>query len=105
MAVSSKPWGNISQADYQDAAAYCKACLVDMNEGGADKTKDKCFLPVYEPGGDLNRNACASAVTYLPRTQIPPAEKKKAARKLASLYQNQLGVKREDLPPTLKNML
>ena len=25
MPISNKPWGSISESDYQDAAAFCKA--------------------------------------------------------------------------------
>lgn len=89
MAVSNKPWGDISQADYKDADAYCAACLVDLN-GSGPKTKDKCYLPVKEPGGAYNANGIASAVAYLARTKIPPKAKTAAAKKLISLYKNVL---------------
>ena len=97
--LSNKPWGSISEADYQDADAYCSACLVDMNDGSGPKTKSKCFLPIREPGGATNRNGVASAAAYLARTQIPAAEKAKAAKRLISIYRNDLN---EDPPPSLK---
>jgi len=90
MPISNKPWGRISESDYKDAAAFCKACLIDLNEPGEEKTKANCKLPVYEPGGALNRNAVHAAAAALAGArggvQAPPEEKRKAARKLIRLY-------------------
>ncbi len=35
MALSTRPWGPISESDYESAEAFCRACLVDLNEPGA----------------------------------------------------------------------
>jgi len=73
----------------QDAASFCRCCLIDLNEG--DKIKGKCKLPVRAtPGGVYNLNGMAAAAGALAgaRTPLdaPPDEKRKAARKLISLY-------------------
>ncbi|RLG78464.1 MAG: hypothetical protein DRO14_00575 [Thermoprotei archaeon] len=90
MAVSNKPWGPITAADYRSAAAFCKACLIDLNPSGETKVKANCKLPVYEPGGALNRNAVHAAAGVLAGARggvdAPAAEKRKAARKLIRLY-------------------
>lgn len=90
MPISNKPWGNISESDYKDAASFCKASLIDLNESGAEKVKAKCKLPVYEPGGALNRNAVHAAAAALAGARggvdAPVEEKRKAARKLIRLY-------------------
>jgi hypothetical protein len=59
---------------------------VDLNAPGADKIKSLCKLPVYEPGGALNRNAVHAAAARFGQTRIPTDEKKKAARKLIARY-------------------
>jgi hypothetical protein len=61
-----------------------------LNEAGEEKVKDKCKLPVKEPGGTYNRNGIHAAAGALAGArggvQAPAAEKKKAARKLVRLY-------------------
>ena len=88
MALSTKPWGSISESDYTPEQ-FCAACLIDMNEPGAEKTKAQCKLPVREPGGVLNRNGMIAAGAVLAGARggvDAPADKKKAAaRKLASM--------------------
>jgi len=100
--VSDKPWGSISESDYPTAEAYCKACLIDMNEG--EKTKDKCKLPVREPSGALNRNAVHAAAAALAGARggvdAPPEEKRAAARKLIRLY----GELNEEPPESIKKL-
>jgi hypothetical protein len=90
MPFSDKPWGSISESDYEDAGAFCAACLIDLNEPGRPKVKDRCKLPVKEPGGVYNRNAIHAAAAALAGArggvQAPPEEKRKAARKLIRLY-------------------
>ena len=89
MALSTKPWGSISESDYSSPDAFCGACLVDLNEPGAPKAKAKCKLPVSEPGGALNRNALLAAQGALVGARggvdAPPSEKKMAARKLVRM--------------------
>lgn len=99
--LSNKPWDG-SASNYKDAAAYATACLVDMNPPGQPKVKNLCHLPIQEPNGDYNRAAMGAAAAALVGgrggVQLPPAVKKSAARKLASIYARfQLPV-----PPSLK---
>jgi hypothetical protein len=69
-----------------DTNAYCSVCIVDLNPAGQDKIKANCYLPVRKtPGGPYNRNALRNAAARLPRTQIPMAAKRAAARKLVRL--------------------
>ena len=83
---SNKPWGSISESDYSSAEAYCSACLIDMNTGSGPKSKDKCKLPVKEPGGAYNRNGIHAAAVRFGQTQAPANLKQRAAAKLRSLY-------------------
>ena len=104
MSVSDKPWSKFSAADYATAAAYCSASLVDLNEAGREKTKGSCHLPVYEPGGALNRNGVHAAAARLAGAgggvAIPPAAKTAAARKLVRLYA-EIG---EDAPSSIRKL-
>ena len=104
MPISDKPWGSISESDYKDADQFCKACLMDMNEPGKPKTKDACKLPVREPNGTLNRNAVHAAAAALAGARggvdAPLAEKRKAARKLLSLYAEL----KEEPPESIKRL-
>ena len=88
MAVSTKPWGSISESDYATPEAFCAACLIDMNESGP-KSKAKCKLPVKEPGGALNANGMRAAAAALAGARggvnAPPEMKKMAAKKLARM--------------------
>ena len=90
MPISNKPWSSVSESDYRDAAAFCGACLIDLNESGQEKVKGKCKLPVREPGGAINKNALSAAAAVLAGgrggVDAPPEEKRKAARKLIRLY-------------------
>ena len=103
MAIVNSPWDG-SAARYPDADSYCAACLVDDNPSGADKTKNLCHLPVKEPNGDINSNGVHSAAAALAGgrggVKLPPADKKKAAKALISLY----GQMKQDVPPSIKNM-
>lgn len=90
MAISDRPWGSISESDYQDADQFCAACLIDLNPPGKEKTKALCKLPVREPDGTINRNAVHAAAAALAGArggvQAPPDQKRKAARTLMRLY-------------------
>lgn len=90
MAISNRPWSNVTPADYPTAEAFCRACLIDLNPPGEEKTKTLCKLPVYEPDGDLNRNAVHAAAAALAGArggvQAPAAAKRRAARRLIRLY-------------------
>lgn len=104
MPISNRPWSEITEPDYKDAAAFCKACLIDLNEPGEEKVKAKCKLPVYEPGGALNRNAVHAAAAALAGArggvQAPLEEKRKAARKLIALYREL----KEEPPESIKKL-
>lgn len=56
---SDKPWDG-SASNYSSTEEYCKACLIDLNEGGA-KTQSNCKLPIKEPGGAVNKGALRAA--------------------------------------------
>lgn len=88
MPFTDKSWDG-SASKYRDTDAYCGACLIDLNEPGADKIQAKCKLPVKEPDGTYNRNALRAAAAALMGArggvQAPNAEKAKAARKLLRL--------------------
>ncbi len=90
MAISNRPWGQFSEADYDTPASFCGASLIDMNPSGEEKTKAMCKLPVREPNGDLNRNGVHAAAAALAGgrggVQAPPEMKRRAARKLIRLY-------------------
>jgi hypothetical protein len=107
--VSDRPWSNISAADYADAVDYANSCLYNGNSGPEDQwTKDKAKLPVREPasmGGRLNRSACHAAAAVLAGgmggVNLPPADKKAAAKQLLRYYRVWL---RESPPESLKQL-
>jgi len=88
MPFTDKSWDGAA-SKYRDTDAYCGACLIDLNEPGAEKTQANCKLPVKEPDGTYNRNALRAAAAALMGArggvQAPAAEKAKAARKLLRL--------------------
>jgi phage head maturation protease len=97
VAVSNRPWSDFTQADYTDEQ-WARACLIDTGEGAG---KQRYKLPVREPSGALNRNAVHAAggghgVGAV--TGVSPDKKRAAARKLVSLYRNDLN---EDPPEGL----
>lgn len=92
MAVSTKPWGGVSAADYADAASYCDSALINENTGPRSGwTKENCKLPVHEPGGALNANGVHAAAARLAGAgggvNASPGAKRSAARKLVGHYQ------------------
>jgi hypothetical protein len=101
--ISEKPWGSITEADYATPEAFCSASLIDLNTG-SDKTKANCKLPVKEPGGSLNRAAVHAAAAALSGArggvQAPPDAKRRAARRLLSLYREL----EEDPPDSIRRM-
>lgn len=94
VAISTRPWSEISESDYEDAVDFCRACLINLNEGPESEwTKANCKLPVYEPkrlGRKLNRNAVFAAAAALAGARggvnAPPAAKRAAAKTLLRLY-------------------
>lgn len=104
MPFSNKPWGSISESDYEDAEAFCAACLIDLNPSGKEKIKSLCKLPVKEPNGTYNRNAIHAAAAALAGARggvdAPPEAKRKAARKLIRLYREM----NEEPPESLRRI-
>ena len=104
MAVSDKPWGSITEADYPTPEAFCSACLIDMNEAGGPKSKAKCKLPVKEPGGALNKNGMSAAAAALAGARggvnAPAEMKKMAAKKLMRM----MGSANMEPPESMRRM-
>lgn len=100
MAVSEKPWSDITPASYANPNAYCAASLIDLNQG--EKSKALCKLPIKEPGGAINRAAVHAAAAVLAGgrggVQAPQDQKVKAAKRLVSIYRSDL---KEDPPESL----
>lgn len=103
MAITDKPW-NGAASKYSDTNAYCRACLVDLNTPGQDKTQDNCKLPIREENGDINVNALPAALGALNGARsdikLPVTAKKKAAKALLRAYREA----KLDVPDSLKNM-
>lgn len=100
MSVSERPWTNITPSSYATANAYCAASLIDLNQG--EKSKGLCKLPIKEPGGAINRAAVHAAAAVLAGgrggVQAPQEQKVAAAKRLVSIYRNDL---KEDPPDSL----
>lgn len=93
--ISTTPWSNFSAADYSDEQ-YKSACLI------AGATKSDSHLPIKEPNGKLNKNGVIAAAGRLNQTKgISDEQRKSAAKKLVSLYRNQLQM---DPPESLLSM-
>jgi HK97 family phage prohead protease len=102
MAVSDKPWSQFGEGEYSPAE-WRRACLIDTGVGDVD-SKSRYKLPVREPSGVLNRNAVHAAAGghgVGAVRGVSTDAKKAAARKLVSLYRNDLG---EDPPDSLLTM-
>ena len=88
MAVSNRPWGQISESDYT-LEQWHRACLIHLHEG-PPTAKAQCKLPVREPDGTLNRNGVHAAAAALAGArggvQAPREQKRRAARTLIRLY-------------------
>jgi len=84
MPFTNVPWD--SPESRLSASDFCKVCIVDLNAPGETKVKGKCYLPLRSsPGAPYNKNAIRNAMARLNQVQIPPAERRKAARKLVGL--------------------
>lgn len=98
--VSDKPWEQFTAASYTTANAYCAACLIDTNQG--EKSKALCKLPYKEPGGAINRAGVHAVAAVLAGgrggVSAPQDEKVAAAKRLVSIYRNDL---KEDPPESL----
>lgn len=103
MAVSNRPWGDFTEADYTPEQ-FCRAALIDQNPSGEPKTKGLCKLPVREPSGTLNRNGVHAAASALAGgrggVQASPDAKRAAARRLIAAY----GELDEDPPESVVRM-
>lgn len=90
MPFTNAPWDGGAVESGQSAEAFCRCCLIDANEGG-EKSKAACKLPIRStPGGPYNTNAIAAAAAALAGARggvdASPELKRRAARKLLSLY-------------------
>jgi len=103
MAVTDQAWDG-SASRWPSPTSYCAACLVDTNTG--TKTKEMCMLPVREPTGEINRNACHAAAAALAGARgakIPADQKRAAAKRLLAIYRNDLGENPPDSLVALAN--
>lgn len=95
--VSDTPWSNFSTSDYTDEQ-YARACILDRGPD-AGTAKQRYSLPVREPSGTVNRNACHAAAAVLGGgrggVNATAEQKRAAAKKLLALYRGPLG----DEPP------
>lgn len=108
--VSDTPWSNFKTSDYTDEQ-YARACLLDR---GADvEGKQRYSIPVREPDGALNRNACHAAAAVLSsvggtgsargnKIKATPEQLSAAKKKLVALYNGPLN---EDVPEGLKETM
>lgn len=91
--VSNKPWSNFSESDY-NKEQWWNACLIHLVPKSEYTSKEQCKLPVKEPDGTYNRNGIHAAAAALAGARggvdAPMEEKRKAAKKLVSLYRNVL---------------
>lgn len=92
--IGVQPMGklNVVSADWDDSPErfseeeYEHSCLVCLDGDGS--VKERGFLPVLEPNGDLNTSAMRRAAVRLGHTGLAPALKGRAARKLIRYYRN-----------------
>lgn len=102
--VSDKPWSPTHSA-YGVPQRFCFYSLVNDNTvPKGDWTFDACKLPVYEPNGDLNRNAVHAAAASLAGARggvkTSPQAKRAAARKLIGLY----ATLKESVPDSIRRL-
>ena len=102
-----------SAANYDDTAAYCSACLIDVNPAGEDKKQSLCMLPVRGPGDEADtyvRQAVHAAAGGHGISAVEKPEgveqeawdaaKKSAAKKLVAAYKEM----DEDAPEAVMDM-
>lgn len=98
-AVSDHAW-DFPQSAYS-IGEWRHACLIDTGKGDPD-SKSRYKEPVREPDGTLNRRGVHAAAGRLDQVEgITDAQRTMAAKKLVSLYRDQL---KEDPPPHLLDM-
>ena len=96
--VSEAPW-NGAASNYPDTPSYCRACLINENDGPAKGwTQDKCKLPYKTASGVISRRGMAAAAARLNQVQASPAAKAEARRRLAAAYR----ALNEPVPDALK---
>jgi hypothetical protein len=103
MTMTSQPWDG-SASRWPTPVSYCAACLIDTNDG--TKSKAACSLPVREPSGEINSNACFAAAAALAGARgasYPAAQKQAAARKLITFYREDLKAQPPDSLVALAN--
>ncbi len=105
MAVSNKSWSRFKPSDYGVAQRLCFYSLINDNIVPKGQwVMDACKLPVYEPNGDLNRNAVHAAAAALAGARggvrSSPQAKRAAARKLVGLY----GQLKEPVPDSIRRL-
>lgn len=81
MAYSTKSWSGAA-SNYKDTAAYCRACLINDNDGDPSTwTQDKCHLPIKEPNGDINLAAVRNARARINQVKGVSSSAKAAAQR------------------------
>jgi hypothetical protein len=102
MPISNKLWGQFKESDYT-LEQWHRACLIHLHDG-EPASKAQCKLPVREPDGALNRNGVHAAAAALAGARggvdAPLAEKRKAARKLLTLYREL----EEEVPASIQRL-
>lgn len=92
--VSDAKW-NPHEGDYT-IEQWRHACL--YHPATASESKSDYKLPVREPGGEVNRNGAHAAASRINQVDGDKAQITKAAKKLVSIYRNDLN---EDPPDSL----
>ena len=91
---ATKGWDG-SASNYKDTAAYCAACLVNVNSSGKDPIQGLCKLPVKSPGSSSYNKEGVHAAAVRFSTMKKPASVsaeawssavKSAANKIISAY-------------------
>lgn len=94
VAFDDSPWDG-SDSRWDTPEAYCSDCLIDLNESGAQKTKDKCKLPYRSPGSKkINKGALRAMAGGhgIPALKgVPASAKQKAARWVVSKWRAAFG--------------
>lgn len=102
-AVTDNAWDG-SPARFSDAE-YARACILDRADCGEGDLapKQRYSVPVKEPDGTINRNGCHTAAggRGIGATKACAKAKERAAKRLVSIYRNDL---EEEPPDSLMSM-
>lgn len=80
-------------------AQYQRSCLIKRS--GEGSIKERCSLPVREPGGAVSEKGVEAAAAMIGKLKnVSPEEKKAAAKKLVSLYRSL----KKDPPPGIAKL-